>query len=381
MAEARHSDQILELARSGFIRDHVKLSHQGVVDGPRKYDETIVPAGARFTFELTLLSKDQSERDELDVLLSLLQSPAVRLGGATRRGLGAFHIQQFWRGAFDLKHKDERSSWFAWPVSLAEAPSSNALPGTRIAAAAQHVVTASLQLKPEGFWMVGGGLAHRHEHKKPDAHQNSKPNDTGTPYVDRVPFTEHRISWKGNIGEVTSKPLHVLPGSSIKGALKHRTLFHLLSSDGSLFADDPVDNWTERIKKLDHKLAPLFGEIKDESGGNAGGVYIDDVFLTEDPLYGMVQHVSIDRFTQGPMDGLLFVEAPLFRSKSVLNIRVVVDKTNVENGHLMNAFRNAIEDLCEGRLPLGAHASRGYGYFEGQAEWMPGEQAWNGGTP
>jgi len=383
-------DAVLKLVQDGLVRDHVRLSHQGVAADRAKYDETVVCAGSRFTFELTLFSWKPAEREELNVLLQLLQSPLVRLGGASRRGMGSFRVHEYWQSGFDLSDPAGRAGWASWPVSLAQKPGVPATPGSKLTPPVETLATADLTLTPESFWMIGGGIPHRKEHEitkvrrdKPEGDPSGRSTATAYPdFVDRVPYTEQRIIWENNKGTVTANPLHVLPGSAIKGALRHRTLFHLLATTGELYADSALSTaeWDDAVERLDAKLGPLFGQLKSGEEGKAGCVFIDDVYLTADPKYGMVQHVSLDRFTQGPMDGLLFAEAPLFKGGS-LRVKVSVDVTGVgDNGAHFRALRLAIEDLCEGRLALGAHAARGYGYFEGTAKWKSEKGSWDGGA-
>ncbi|MEQ1566461.1 MAG: RAMP superfamily CRISPR-associated protein [Myxococcota bacterium] len=92
-------DPVLALLREGVVRDHVAIGQRGVADGRLKFDESLVPAGARFTFEMVV--HEGSERNAT-VLVDLLRTGAVRLGGRTRRGFGAFRVLRAVTRSFDL---------------------------------------------------------------------------------------------------------------------------------------------------------------------------------------------------------------------------------------------------------------------------------------
>ena len=77
------------------IRQHVRLTHKGVADNRGKFDEEVVPEGARFTFEMELLSdsadREQSER-LMDDIIGCIRADSFRLGGGSRSGFGKMRI-------------------------------------------------------------------------------------------------------------------------------------------------------------------------------------------------------------------------------------------------------------------------------------------------
>ncbi|HCF61172.1 MAG TPA: hypothetical protein DFS52_24640, partial [Myxococcales bacterium] len=113
--------KLLAFLATGVERDHVRLNARGAVDGKGKFDETLVPTGARFTFELII--EDPGE-GELERILGLLARPELRLGGRSRRGFGAFELVRVRSRVFDLRKPDDRKAWAALPRALHEdAPS------------------------------------------------------------------------------------------------------------------------------------------------------------------------------------------------------------------------------------------------------------------
>ena len=403
------SDPVLACARAGVVRDHVRINHRGVADGAGKFDELLVPAGARFSFELLVHGSQASPI--MERLLALLHRGGLRLGGRTRRGFGAFSVQTCSMRTFDLRKPEHRSAMLQVPRDLST-PGAG-LPPVSLDNLPQlprdtHRVTIALSLIPQDYWLFGTGLPVRDEHydqRKGDKDQRKGDKDQRKPH-DKVPVTERRIVWPQGRGTVTSSAdAEVLvPASGIKGALRHRTLFHARRRKGYWALGDKACSpdhlgqqraWAEEVKALrDHgarlpdpipdplqrqvgdtardlaeeAVDQLFGSIKsaqkeghEEAQGTPGRVFLSDLYLA-DARSAPLQHVSLDRFTQGPMDGLLYSEAPIARFPA-LNIQLIVDTADLPDLS-RRALADALADLAEGRLALGAGANRGHGYFE-----------------
>lgn len=349
-------DPILSAARRPQVRDHVRIGETGTVDGDGKYTRASVMVGNRFTFELETSGSDAE--DWMDALIELLIDPVTRLGGRTRAGLGGFKVVRARRRSYDLKTSEGFTAWTTRPMALAED-----FDGTVVNVTDVDGVARTIALTPTEPWQIGGG----------DAEAFATLCATAP---DIVPYTERRVVWdppKGSrlaAGRVGDLEL-VVPASAIKGALRHRTVFHL-RCDG--VADDANDAYA----------GELFGRINDQDdSGLRGFLVFDDVRL---PLQreGLLAstHVALGRFTGAPVGGHLFDEISIDDGRPV---EVVIDvrrwqpprdetndqrhvKAAAERLELAaKAFQRAVEDLCDDRLQLGAGAGRGYGYFEGSA--------------
>jgi CRISPR/Cas system CSM-associated protein Csm3 (group 7 of RAMP superfamily) len=308
----RDQDPVLRDAAAPFLRDHVKLNERGVADDRGKFDELVVSKGHRFTFTLRLATystkAEPQHTGEMKELLTELSSGELRLGGKTRRGLGAFKV-------------------------VTPEP---------IESTSKQFTTYKLELTPEDLWMFGGGLSA---------------DSDSAPVI--APFIEWSEGGQGSQGSVQSTWL--IPGSAVKGALRHRTIFHANRLHGH-FADLPDSPAkTEAKKKTTDLITKLFGDVTEETA-IAGRVYIDDVLLKpgQSQKAPIQNHVSINPFLGGAKDTALFDDQPLFRSNDEpIEIEIHL------RGDMPKAFEAAIEDLCNGYLPLGAHAGRGYGIFTG----------------
>ncbi|MGI5864015.1 MAG: RAMP superfamily CRISPR-associated protein [Myxococcales bacterium] len=349
-----HQSSFLAFLAGGVERDHVRLNARGAVDGKGKFDETLVAAGARFTFELVL--EDPGD-GELEKVLGLLARPELRLGGRSRRGFGAFEVVRVRSRVFDLHKPDERQAWALLPRALHEdAPS---LPlASKPESAKGQMERILVELQPEDYWIFGGGV--------PIGVEGARERDP-----DILPVTEECIVWeqaaqgeKGRVGERR----RLVPASSVKGALRHRTAFHARRFNGAWAK--PGEDVAKPAEPAE--VVELFGDANSNSKrGRPGCVYLRDVYLKpEKAPVGYLDHVCIDRFTGAPMDGMLFSEAPLHGVKGKLELEILVESSKVSD-EAKKAFDAALEDLVSGRLALGAGANRGHGYFKGTIRRQP----------
>ncbi|MFN8614205.1 MAG: RAMP superfamily CRISPR-associated protein [Vulcanimicrobiota bacterium] len=343
------ADPVLSALSAGVGRDHVRIGKHGAVDQRGKFDELVVPAGARFTFEICLSKESQVKLEEL---VGLLAGPDLHIGGKTRRGLGRFKVVRVRSADFDLTRKEDLQRLARLPVALEKAACSDQLkPLTLPKAMKRHdTFHALLKLKPIGTWMIGGGIPTGREPQR----------EKEGPW-DRVPLSERKVIWtrKGEQerGEVVSDKdaPYLLPGSSIKGALRHRTAFHLRRLK-QIWTDQEVPEEVE-----------LFGDIRGKQEGRPGCVFIGDLYVAANtPLEGL-QHVSLDRFTQAPMDHLLYDELALGSCQLELQVSIQILPSD-SNRIARKALQAALDDLTHGRLALGA--GRGHGRFLGALEWL-----------
>ncbi len=393
-------------------RDHVRIDQKGVAENQGKFDEEVLYKGTRFAFELELLC--QETNDEVwNCILAACMHPAFRLGGGTRKGFGAIEVVKplsFWK-CFDLKNAAELIAYLEKSSSLNRHfhPANNMeKTGKEPFAQQKSYITYKLCLKAaDKFFFFGAGYGDKEADKIIKRECYITWND------------QHQASW-------VEEPQVLIPGTSIKGALAHRTAYHynrlihntipnenapIDMSDADLEALLPVkqanvyaindideckallqlvqslsldDNFfTNRIKeKIESQSAgsagntsnpavvALFGEAKndDSSTGLAGRVFIGDVYVNFDKKSEkLFNHVKIDRFTGGGSDGALFQEKA-YAYEAVIPVEIMVDQAAFggDNGDKINeAFEQALTDLIKGLLPLGGMVAKGHGRFSG----------------
>ncbi|QMS61969.1 hypothetical protein IXZ18_08480 [Campylobacter fetus subsp. venerealis bv. intermedius] len=164
----------------------------------------------------------------------------------------------------------------------------------------------------------------------------------------------------------------LIPASSIKGALLHRTLYHICKLEGITVDKSLEEALREAKKRKDIKdlkdlVVPLFGEAKNtDKKGKKGNILMSDCFKANDAQTKIFDHVAIDRFTGGAMDGMLFQEKTIAKDKDSYLIKISIKNEQNIGENLIKAFENALLDVTLGRLPLGGATTKGHGIFSGK---------------
>lgn len=325
-------------------RDHVRLSSNGVVSGDGKFTRAACPRGTRFLVSIEAFgaATDKNWQKLLENLPALL-----RLGGAKRSGYGIVRISHIEVREFDMASDTERSE------AIKSQSLSEPLIGTKITPKTiAETIEYSFKLLPDGAFRFGQG------------------NATGEDDADLRPLKEAVISYHANAPQSVVTERYFAPASSIKGALRHRTAFHLRRRSGAAqwFVDDfdesakPSEAISVEDNRINESIAPLFGMAKeghDDEIGKAGCLFIDDI-----PLHNLsirrIARTTIDRFSGGSIRGRLFTEDFIDLEKPI-EFHCQIESSVPEE--LLAAFEDALNDVCSGRLSLGAGGNKGLGAF------------------
>lgn len=351
------------LVRRPRKRDRVALGHRGTVDERKKFDRSIVPAGTRFAVELRLWS-DSIDDPAWSRITGLLSHPALRVGGATRSGLGALSIATINAASLDLRQPAQAGLFRTlraenWGNAGGDLPSI-----TPVAAEPDDTAVLRLQLTASAFWRIGQGDASL---LPPDQRRaDDKPSDMR-------PQSEQRIRWVQGKGKIESN-VPLFPASAMKGSLAHRVAFHANRIAG-VFADriDPeaLSGWD----KSEHceAVRELFGYARDDdrgSGGDiagrAGRLLFEDIHFDAGTVARQIHNV-IDRFTGGVREHLLFDEELLYGTRFD-EVRIMIRNVSGLSTTARDALRLALDDLLGGRLAIGAASGRGHGFFTGRLD-------------
>lgn len=337
-------------------RDHVRLSERGSAAERGKFDRSYVPPGHRFALEIALWSQPGVDPEgDWDLLMDALHSPDLRLGGATRRGYGHMAIHTCHMRSLDLKDAADYKAYCALSRKLGV---TNGLEEKKYTAKHDGWIRATIQLEPEDFWRVGtGDLALGLYGKEPDM----------------LPASIVGVTWNGSQASLSPRRL-VVPGSSIKGALAHRAAYHHRRLSG-IFAGDPDPVGDEARNAMFGHAKKSTANMPGSSSGQAGCVCIDDIYLEPNRIAAQM-HNSIDRFTGGVRDGVLYSEELVWKHELPLSISIERKRLECVPQTARRAFDLALADLLEGRLALGAAASRGHGYVRGQAVAWSDQGIW-----
>jgi hypothetical protein len=116
------------------------------------------------------------------------------------------------------------------------------------------------------------------------------------------------------------------------------------------------------------KLNSIFGFARDGGDGESGqssALMFDDVLLEINKTQA-VDHIKIDRFTGGVIQGALYSEELIQSEELSCNIMVHPGRRDAICKDVRAAFLSALYDLTKGRLALGA---KSYGFCNGTAEF------------
>ncbi|WP_372426168.1 RAMP superfamily CRISPR-associated protein [Salinarimonas chemoclinalis] len=381
-AAALARDPILgpALETAPMRRDHVRLDHRGVAADRAKFDRAALPRGHRFTMDVAILLAGPD--DDADAIVrAALRDPWLAIGGGARRGYGRLRCVRLSELRLDLARADDRATFAAWPGRL-DAPLPEAVITTDFENRDEGGV--AIALTPFDFWRIGGGKAPAR------ATGADKP-----PHL--FPLTERAVVWDqaGRSGRIEETPRFVVPATAIKGALRHRTVFHYhlikhreALAGGAATSDHVVMREAPTLAQMrPQAVDALFGyvhepderEAKDRGGEDPvaaiGRVLIDDVVIADDDIAtGVLWHNGIDRFTGGVLPGILYGEELAWRGK--LPVRLRLDDARDVDAAARRAFVEALRDLVEGRLALGAGANKGHGFMTGEASHLEPLAGW-----
>ena len=344
-------DPLLSVLMSNKLpsRNHIRLGTRGTTAGHGRFELAFVPPGHRFTFEMALWdSPAESLRTSWEALKAILADSELRIGGATRRGYGQFYVQRYAERRFDLRDATDFLAYARHPKRL-DHPTNLHETELAQAPAVRHWLRMEICMEGEDLWRLGGGDIPMVDPPRPS---------------ESLPYIEERVAWTGSRGHLARRRI-IVPASAIKGALAHRTAFHYNRLTGR-FADalDP-----RRIDLETPERNPatryLFGHsAPDPTQGRSGSVLIDDAAVDDPDIYRLA-HNSLDRYTGGIRDGVFYCEEAVYKSRFKLRMKIAKDTWHDAPAQVKEAFHSALDDLLEGRLPIGAASARGLGYFQG----------------
>lgn len=327
--EKEEVNEGLLLEKSAFLklfenlpqREHTAITDKGVAKEHSKFDEEVVYKGTRFKFSMEMLE----DKNAFDTIIEMLQSPSFRVGGGSTKGFGKFKVLDIVEMVIDTREKLANHSSSLNSVGNGDFSPEQSKSKT-------HIIY-KLNIKPDDFFMFGSGF--------------------GDDDADQTPVVEKVIDY-ANKGLSAN---HILiPATSIKGAIAHRTAYHY-NLQNELF----IGNDEARLV-----ISELFGEAKNskkEIDGSKGKVLFSDLFKLDRGETKVFDHVAIDRFTGGGIDGVLFQEKTTAQSDE-WEVEMLLEKG--VSDEFVKAFESALADVCRGMLALGGATTKGHGVFSGE---------------
>lgn len=367
------------------LRQHTQINHLGSASDGSKFDQEFVYKGSRFKFEISLELKGKNDEIWKSVL-ELLKAKPIYLGSGQYNNFGELKIHEIESRAFNL---DKDLTKY---LDIDTANLNSCLNGIKEnSGLKEHNNFTKISLNGHNsFFHFGSGM--------------------GDEDVDDANYKELVLTWDKN-NKADWQEFFVIPGTSIKGSLAHRTAFYynlenginieclidtklktikpneiekIISSD--LQNDEKGLNYLHReaedaLKILNQDtnaifeehtgeqnkaVREIFGTAKNSKTKNGihGKIIIKDVYLrTKDYSETIFNHNKIDRFAGGTVDSNLFNERALELDSIVIEIQGD-DIAQGDNNTLDNEYlQKAISDLKNGLLAVGGKSSKGHGFF------------------
>ncbi len=329
------------------IRHHTRISDKGCVEKYGKFDNEVVYKGTRFCFRMEMCADEEIYYNYFLQILQKLWNEGFRLGGNTHNGLGEMEVVDCQTASLDLSKEEDLPTYLNLSSSLQETP--NCLkPYKKNSSHDDEYATYHVTLKPDNFFLFGAAC--------------------GDEEADMKPVTETVIEWnqeKPSFKEEKEEQV-LIPATSVKGALSHRTAFYY-NLKKERFAEE------YEAKEANEAVTALFGSNEDDGKMTAGKVYFSDIFLAPKEQK-ILNHVAIDDFTGGAINGALFSEKVEYRPQESFTLVISVQKETFLDKDVKEAFEQALSDLCNGMLPLGGGVNRGNGCFNGTCKELKNKQ-------
>lgn len=324
------------------VRQHVRMSEYGTSEAKEKgkFDGQIAFKGIRFVFEIEILS-DKNDINALESILQILYKKGMRVGSGTRNGLGKLKIVEAKKRTLNLNKASDLNDYLTKSSCLSEEWDGYTDVFESDDIKESEWETYQISIRPSNFFLFGSGLSDDE--------------------ADMTPVIEKYIKWNDGIPSFSEGT--VIPATSIKGVLSHRTAYYWNKLNNRYVEDGNGLTGNQNIA-----VAALFGksdfnESEQDFQAIRGNVLFEDIIIPKQETK-IINHVSIDRFTGGALDGALFTEKANFSKKLTIQFEINVNK-NAYNGDstVKEAFEMAINDLRTGMLPLGGGTNRGNGIF------------------
>jgi CRISPR/Cas system CSM-associated protein Csm3 (group 7 of RAMP superfamily) len=341
-------------------RQRVRINAHGAAADTGHFDRSVVPAGHRFSVELRVWSPSAEAAEQAHKQLqALLFSPALRVGGLTRSGLGQLGVQQCAHRRIDLRNAKELAFYVERPQRLDDTKGLQLQPLPASGASDTPWATLQFDLQAEGALRVGQGYT-----------AYSEPGQDKLPHA--LLYTEVAVHWPAGKELAKLQPRIVIPGTAIKGAIAHRLAFHDQRLRGAWASAERVKDSLQDHPHATPGVTQWLGCIKSsgtQTRSQAGGLIFEDIVIAAPPAarqIGHRTHNSIDRFTGGVREGLLFTEEYLFGVKLPLRLHLTLAACRRADAHAWEALRLTLDDLAHGRLAIGADSASGLGYLQGR---------------
>lgn len=326
-------------------RNHVRLTSKGVAKDTGKFDEEVIYKGTRFAFDIEMVASGNEEQEPIfNDVLNELGNDTFRIGGGSRSGFGKIRVIEIKKKNLDLRQSSQLNEY----LMMSSALNSNYDDWdsyTSTSHASAGWIKYDLTLTPVDFFSFGSGL--------------------GDNEVDATPVKESFIKWENGRGSFKDNAL-LIPATSLKGVLAHRVAFHYNVKHKVFAMPTPMEDFKEHTTDKNPAVRELFGYQDANEGQKCGACLFSDIIGEFNEKEKVFNHVKIDRFTSGAMDGALFSEKVIDGTDSHLHFKtsILIRKPGIDSkdfNEAIDCLEKALSDIDSGTLPLGGASGRGHG--------------------
>ena len=313
-------------------RDSVNLdglTGTGIKHG--KFDYEVIDQGAHgiFTAEIILRNIHENERDLLESTLMRLGhhlADGFYLGARTAIGFGKVVLEDIITDVYDFQNADDTAAYFMdRPPRYHKTFKKNA---------SEHAYPADSFVVDADFLLEGGLMVRDSDksHLLGDEAKNGK--------IDAIMMRDSDGNW-------------CVPGSSLKGVLRHRCEY-ILQSLGknrdmleSLMGPDP--------QKLREHLSPK----------SRSRFLVDEIRLSDAVQPYQQTRIRVDRFTGGTIDSALFTSMPVWQKD--MDKRALAMHWEIHHAQPWEIGLTLLllKDAWLGRIAIGSGKAIGYGRLRG----------------
>ena len=349
------------------IRDGVGINRAwGTAVDKAKYDRAILPKGSKIPLNITLelpfkeSEKAEKYKESFASLIESLKNGEIRLGAAKTRGLGKVQLSP----NFSIRQSDlSQANGILQALQGKEPIITDSFLKSNISSFQKQKLTFEINWQPASPLMVkaeANGIA-----------------------VDILPL----------VSAIESSVTFVLPGSSIKGALRFQAERIIRTVCNSPIKEDSQKEDSKFMDQIEVPLVnDLFGtraKAKKETKEGIGSLFIDDCYanipislsdwgnieaatneknlreaLDNAKLQNVQQafHVAVDRWTGGAADGMLYSNLELMKIKwKPIYLTLDINRLHENKLFAISMLLLCLRDLVDGRIPLGYGTNRGMG--------------------
>ncbi|HHY79110.1 MAG TPA: hypothetical protein GX516_01880 [Thermoanaerobacter sp.] len=310
---------------SVVTRDGIKIDNKtGVAEDKKKFDYEVVEPGAQFGFNAEVVLRECfSEEIFLKIvstLISALKNGQTFLGSMTTKGFGRCRLSEFKVYKYNfINGTNKTKDVISWLKGESREDQSITLDLNNI------FLHKKSKFSLKATFTVSNSLIVRAY--------------TGVP---KEPDCIH----------MTSAGRDILPGTSLKGALRTRAvkIINTLGGQG------------------DELVKELFGWASDKPG-EEGKKIKSRLMVNEAYIQNSIKEtqfrIKIDRFTGGVIKTALFDSTPVWSNKDNASITINIDINDCKNWEA-GLLMLLLKDLWTGDLAVGGEKNIGRGTFKGQ---------------